>query len=468
MKKLLETIHSITQRLNIDLYVVGGAVRDRGLGLQSIDVDLATSHNGFELCREIAAEIGATFVPLDEKEQIARLVHHGIIIDFARFKDHVTTIEEDLGKRDFTINSMAISLPDWLSTNDLSGVIDPFLGRSDLQSQRIRLTYDDAIQDDPLRMIRGFRLLILPDFKLDDSFVGLVQEEKAKISRVSVERIVSELHMIMASPAAGEIISQMADCGLLAEIVAELTAGSGVNQPSSHHLDVFDHNLEALKYMDKIVLDPATFFPESQDIFTDYLKVPERILWLKWAALCHDIGKTLTFKEDDGKITFYNHDHLGAKVFQEMARRLTFSNHDLDQIGLLISHHMRPFFLCNNLRDGGVSTKACLRLAKVIGDDLPGLFMVAMADSLAGKGENKPERMEGELCDLFKIIHTTIEEKIRPVLSGPPLLTGKDLIQAGLTPGPQFREILEQIEQLHVDGELNDKSEALSWLSRIL
>jgi poly(A) polymerase len=281
---------------------------------------------------------------------------------------------------------------------------------------------------------------------------------------VSVERIVSELHYIMAGSSAGVIVAQMVDCGLFAEILPELTAGSGVAQPSSHHLDVFDHNVEALHWMDQIVRDPARFFPESKDVFIEYLKTRGRVLWLKWAALCHDIGKTSTFKEDNGKITFYNHDHKGAGVFHDMARRLTFSNRDIERIGLLISQHMRPFFLCNNLRDGGVSTKACLRLARVIGDDLPGLFMVAMADSMAGKGENKPEKMEEELCDLFKIIYVIIEEKIRPVLNGPPLLTGNDLIKAGFKPGPLFKTILEEVEQLHVDGELGNRAEALLWL----
>ena len=464
MQNLIILIQNIALEMDVDLYVVGGAVRDRGLGLKSPDIDLATPVNGMVLCRHIAVEIRATFVPLDEKEQIARLVYHDLIVDFARFKGRVATIEEDLGKRDFTINSIAVPLDIWLVTDDLAQAIDPFSGRADLQQRCIRLTYDKALADDPLRMIRGFRLLSLPDFYLDPSFVALVNSNKSKISAVSVERILAELHSIMASARAGAIVLQMVDCGLFAEILPELTDGRGVAQPSSHHLDVFDHNVEALRWMDQIVQDPARFFPDLKDIFIEYVKVPGRILRLKWAALCHDIGKTQTFKEDNGRITFYNHDHKGARVFRDMARRLTFSNRDLDQISLFISQHMRPFFLCNNLREGGVSTKACLRLARVIGDDLPGLFMVAMADSLAGKGKNKPEKMEEELGDLFQLLHTTIEEKIRPVLNGPPLLTGKDLIQAGFKPGPLFKIILEEVEQLYVDGKVQDRAEALVWL----
>ncbi len=449
--------------MNIDLYVVGGAVRDRVLGLQSRDIDFATPSHGLQVCRDIAAELGATFVPLDEAEQIARLVYRGVSIDFARFKGGVATIREDLGQRDFTINAMAVPLADWLT--GAGSVIDPCGGCRDIDRKCIRLVYNEAILDDPLRMIRGFRLLALLGFSLDPLFVAGVSRHKLNIDLVAKERVLAELHLIMASDHAGEGVRQMAECGLLAEILPEITAGYGVAQPASHHLDVFDHNLEALCWMDEIAQDPARFFPEDASIFRDYLQSPGRILWLKWAALCHDIGKTKTFKEDAGKITFYNHDHTGARVFLGMARRLTFSNRDMGQIGRFISHHMRPFFLCNNLRAGGVSTKACLRLAKVIGDDLPGLFMVAMADSLAGKGETKPAEMEKELTDLFQIIHTTIEEKIRPVLSGPPLLTGRDLIEAGLEPGPVFKKILEEVEQLHVEEELADKNDALRWLA---
>lgn len=466
MQKLLTKIQEIALRKDIPLYVVGGAVRDRGLGLPSIDIDFATPANGFMLCRDIALELKATFVPLDEQEEIARLVYRGLILDFARFKGGVATIEEDLGKRDFSINSIAVPLDGWLKSRDLSWAIDPFGGTDDLQDRMIRVTYAEAILDDPLRMIRGFRLLSLPDFCLDPSFLDDVHEHRATIANVSVERIVSELHLIMMCGRAGEIISQMAECGLLSEILLEVTAGQGVDQPPSHHLDVFEHNLEALRCMDQIVANPRQFFPESAEIFHTYLQTPGRVLWLKWAALCHDIGKTMTFKETDGKITFYNHDHKGARIFHDMAKRLTFSNRDIDQVTLLVSQHMRPFFLCNNLREGGVSTKACLRLAKAVGDDLPGLFMLAMADSLAGKGENKPERMEEEISTLFELMHATIEEKIRPVLSGPPLLTGKDLIGVGLAPSPLFKEILEEVEQLHVEGVLCDRDAALLWLEK--
>ncbi len=468
MHNLVTTIQRIVHRMNIDLYVVGGAVRDRGLGRSCIDIDFATAVNGLTLCRDIAAEIGATFVPLDAEEQVARLVYAGLIVDFARFKSGAQTIGEDLGKRDFTINSIGMHLDDWLTSSDLAHAIDPFGGREDLHKKCIRMTSARAVADDPLRMIRGFRLLSLAGFVLDPQFLSCVANHKSQISQVSAERILYELHLIMKNGAAGDIIRQMAECGLLAEVRTELTEGQGVQQPASHHLDVFAHNLESLRCMDEIVRDPAQFFPNSTDIFREYLKVPGRILWLKWAALCHDIGKTMTYKEEQGKITFYNHDQKGARLFQTMARRLTFSNRDSGQIGLFISQHMRPFFLCNNLRAEGVSTKACLRLAKVIGDDLPGLFMVAMADSLAGKGEKKPERMEEELGELFQMMHTIIEEKVKPVLCGPPLLTGHDLIQAGLAPGPLFREILEEVEQLHVEGEMNDKEQALQWLGNYL
>jgi poly(A) polymerase len=257
----------------------------------------------------------------------------------------------------------------------------------------------------------------------------------------------------------------MAQGGILAEICPEIMSGAGVDQPASHHLDVLHHNLAALQAMDDIIAQPAQYFPDSAEVMVSYLAIRSHQRWLRWAALFHDLGKPETSALKKGRITFYQHDLVGAKLFTAMAKRLRFANIDINKISLFIAQHMRPFHLCNILRKGPVSAKACLRLAKSVGDDLPGLFLLAMADSLAGQGEAKPEDMEQELAVLFSQVHQQIQEHIAPLLAGPPLLNGHDLITAGFTPGPGFKKILDALQRAQIGGEVVDRKAAFKWLA---
>lgn len=464
MQTILEKIKEQAQAMDCQVYVVGGAVRDLLLGRQSLDIDLAIDRDALAFGRHLARILPGKFIILDEEQEVGRLICHGYTFDLAVFKDKTQSIEADLQKRDFTINAMAIPLADWLTPKQGESLIDPCGGREDLQQRVIRLVYGDALLDDPLRILRGFRLQALFDFSFDPHFIVLAEEQKNLLNRPSVERICSELHLIFASSHASRVIQAMATSHILAVVCPEIMAGVGVTQPASHHLDVFGHNMAALRAMDDILVHPGHYFPESAEVMVLYLENETRCRQLRWAALFHDLGKPITRALKEGRITFYQHDQVGAHLFRKMARRLRFSNRDVETISLFIAQHMRPFHLCNIMRQGPVSAKACLRLAKGVGDELPGIFLLAMADSMAGQGELKPQDMEGELAALFQQVYRQIEEHVAPVLSGPPLLTGHDLIAAGFTPGPAFKEILEALQQAQVSGEVTDHRAALKWL----
>ena len=163
---------------------------------------------------------------------------------------------------------------------------------------------------------------------------------------------------------------------------------------------------------------------------------------LKWAALFHDVGKPATFgvnEDKGGRITFYNHDLQGANLFSVIAGRLRWSRGDTQIVAALIATHMRPFFLANNRREGTLTLKACLRLVRKAGESLPGLFMLAMADALAGKGEGSPGEIEQEVSGLFERLQQVQDEHVAPVRAASPLLTGRDLIEElQLNPAPCF------------------------------
>lgn len=466
MQAILKKIANQAEATGRQVFVVGGAVRDLLLGRPAPDLDLAIDRQALAFGQQLAVSLPGRFVILDEEEEVGRLICNGHIIDLAVFKDNSATIEEDLARRDFTINAMAVCLDDWLRYRPEPAIIDPSGGRGDLQGEIIRLVYGEALQDDPLRILRGFRLQAHTGFRLDHDFLDSARAHKKLLNRSAAERVTAELHLIFESPRAAAIVQAMAEGGILAQVCPEIMSGAGVAQPASHHLDVLGHNLAALQAMDDIIDQPGKFFPENVAVMATYLEDKRHRRWLRWAALFHDLGKPQTRALKEGRITFYQHDQVGAHIFAEMAKRLRFAKVDSQKVSLLISLHMRPFHLCNILRKGPVSAKACLRLAKNIGDDLPGLFLLAMADSLAGQGEAKPQDMEEELAVLFDQVQEQMERHVSPVLAGPPLLTGHDLIKAGLEPGPSFKKILEALQRAQVEGEVVDRNDAWQWLER--
>ena len=246
----------------------------------------------------------------------------------------------------------------------------------------------------------------------------------------------------------------------------------GLEQPPSHHLDVFEHSLAALDNMEKILAEPELFYPQCDQLLQEYLARPGIREVLKWSAFLHDLGKPATRKireDKGGRITFYNHDEVGRELVQKLGRSLRWATVKRERVAALTGMHMHPFHLCNVRRKDGLSKKSCLKLAKRAGDDLIGLFFLAMADSLAGKGEMKPEAMEEELGDLLCEVLETYSHDIAPALNGPRLVTGKDLIELfSLEPGPEFSKILNTLQEAQVEGEVTNRTEALAWVEHAL
>ena len=200
------------------------------------------------------------------------------------------------------------------------------------------------------------------------------------------------------------------------------------------------------------------------ELVEKYLRNPGYTIHLKWAALLHDIGKTTTKGlKNNTTITFYNHEFAGVKLIGAIAARLHWSNEKTRRITRLIATHMRPFHLCNVARKEELSLKACIRLLKDIGEDFPGLFLLAMADSSASKGEDSPETMQDEISALCLRLQDVHRENITPVTSQPPLLTGNDLINTfHLSPGPIFSKLLELVRLTHMEKPAMTKGEALT------
>lgn len=468
--QLLTALTRVAARRQQTIFLVGGTVRDWLLGRPAGDLDLTVTGGGLAFCRELIRTLGGgVLVQLgDSDEDAARVVWQAQDIDISAFRGGSTTIAADLALRDFTVNALAVRLPS--SPTEEPVLIDPLAGGDDLTAQRLRAC-PGAFASDPLRMLRGFRFLATLDFALDEATILAIRRHAGEIGLVAAERICHELDLIMASDRAGLCLRAMDDAGLLAYVLPELYAGQGVGQPGFHHLDVFGHSLQALTELEGLLARPDLGYPGDRAELAAYLDDEDNRRCLKYAALCHDIGKPAARRQpDDGsRVTFHGHDEGGRDIFDQLARRLKWRNEDRLRTGQLIAMHMHPFHLCNVRRQEPLSRRAALKLCRRAGEQLSGLFLLAMADSLASQGELKPVDMEGELVALFSEVAAINRQYIQPALTGPRLLTGRDLIvEAKLTPGPIFAEILDELAAVQVEGLVGNRQEALTWLAEYL
>ncbi len=468
--ELVRALVKMSQECRSQLFIAGGPVRDWLLGHVSRDLDITVPNKALSCAEYLAREIGGAFVPLDAEEGVARVVWQDHAIDFSAFRDDTLSIEDDLKKRDFTMNALAISFdPEQPGLEQSLQIIDPTGGVSDLEQGVIRATSKSVFANDPLRMLRAYRFSAVFNFVLEQETEGYIRENVALLDRVSPERISYELDRIMESSRAHAAFAKIAEAGLLWVIFPELKSGVGQDQPGSHHLDVFSHSLATLNCMERLLREPGEFFPSHGRFLKSYCAQGKRSVWLKWASLFHDLGKPDTFKMRGERITFYNHDQAGGAKFYEISQRLRWSKEDSKQASRFIALHMWPFHLNNAMRKTGITARACLKLVKAIGAELPGLFLLAMADSLAGQGPAKPSGMEKSLAELYARVDEVYRQNIQPVLEQPRLLSGNDLISIfRLTPGPRFREILDGLQKDQVEGNVSSRDEALSWVKKFL
>jgi poly(A) polymerase len=472
-RPLRQLLAAAMQNHGLQVYLTGGTVRDLLLGRPCQDIDLTMSSAAVQTAKQLAASLGASFILLDEEEEVARIVWRQATIDFARFREGTISIEADLAKRDFTMNALAIALH---PTRDETGhdlrsddqIIDPCGGAQDLESGIIRCTGSEQFISDPLRLLRAYRFMAVLDFSVESETAAAIRRHAGRIHEVAGERLQYELNLIMSAPRAFSAVQALYDVGLLGKLFPELMRGVGMDQPDSHHLDVFHHCLATLGAMEKIEQDPGRYFPGYGQTMREYLASAERSTLLKWAALFHDLGKPATYrrrKDKKDRITFYGHDLAGSEYFRDIAGRLKWSREDMRRVSRLIELHMWPFHLNNVRRRAVITPRAALKLVKTAGAELNGLFLLAMADCLAGKGEGRPQALEKSLAVLYKEIIELYQRRIKSVLEKPGLLNGHDLQEIfELKPGPVFRTILDDLQQAQAAGEIVGREDAIAWV----
>lgn len=450
--KNFKIFSEVAAERNQSLFIVGGFVRDFLMKRESpTDIDFVTEGNGIELAKAIAKEVNSQLkVTVFKNYGTAMFKHSGLDLEFvgARKESYAEdsrkpfvengTLEDDQKRRDFTINAMAISL----NKENFGDLIDPFDGISDLQNKILRtpLEPSQTYSDDPLRMMRAIRFASTLNFKIEKNSLTSIKTEVERIKIVSLERIMVEFNKIMLSqkPSAG--LKLMEETGLMQLIMPELTALKGIEEVEGQtHKDNFWHTLEVV----------------------DNISASTENLWLRWAALLHDVGKAPTKKFVEGTgWTFHGHEFLGSKMVKNIFYRLKLPlGSDMKYVQKLVKLSSRPIALV----DDDTSDSALRRLLFDAGDDLEDLFILNKAD-ITTKNSSKQNKFKRNFEEVALKIKE-VEEKDQ-VRNFQPPISGEEIMEIfNLKPSREIGILKEKVKEAILEGEIgNDKTEARNFV----
>ncbi|MFO8010986.1 MAG: HD domain-containing protein [Dehalococcoidia bacterium] len=475
----LPEVQAFLSSRNIEAYLVGGCVRDGLRGIITSDIDMAIGCDAVKTARQIADNLNGRFVLLDELHQVARTVlidgEDRYNLDFAPLRG---SIEEDLGKRDFTINAMAVRVGELHEGWNEAELIDPLDGIGDMEKRLIRACGDPVFIDDPVRMLRAFRFAAELGFVIDAGTETLVYQQRSLLTQVSGERIREELGHILETGKTAETLGNMDRLGILEVLFPDLANCKGVEQPKEHYWDVFDHSIETVAAVERLLAalnsdgDLLNSFIFSHEMAVHFREraggALSRGALVKLAALLHDIAKPQTreFDPNHGKIRFLGHAQRGAGIADSILQRLRFSSHERGIVSRMIDQHLRPGHLSNAPE---LPTKrAIYRYFRDTGEVGIDTLLLSLADHLATRGP--AFEMEGwqEHLEVTRYMLTKRFED-EAVVSPPKLIDGHVLMERfGLAPGPEIGEILEAVREARASGEIETQEEALDFARKEL
>ena len=261
----------------------------------------------------------------------------------------------------------------------------------------------------------------------------------------------------------------MEHCGVLTRLVPELAAGRGLEQNPYHHLDVLGHSLACLRAAGRLLTGQGPLSGALAAEGPAYLDQPRRRSLFMTAALLHDLGTPpMRQVKDEQWATFYRHEIVGARMAAARCRALGLAKSDAAWVGRLVAEHMRPFHLLGAQGRGQLTRRGVRRMLGALGRDLPALFMLAMADTVAGRGPLRPPEAEGRLLALYQEVARLRDRELAAALAAPPLLDGHDLMQAlGLASGKEVGRLLNLVREAQLDGEIGSRDGALALARRV-
>ena len=445
--KLFKLISKTAEDSGLSVYIVGGYVRDLLMKRAApTDIDFVTEGSGIALAQSVAAAIDPEIkVSVFKTYGTAMFRYQGLELEFvgARKESYNAesrnpsveqgTLEDDQKRRDFTINAMAISL----NQENFGELVDPFHGVEDMEKRILRtpLEPEQTYSDDPLRMMRAVRFAATLGFSIEENSLEAIKKEAHRIKIVTIERIMVEFNKIMLSEKPSTGLKILKDTGLLELIIPELTALEGIEEVEGQtHKDNFWHTLE--------VVDNISQNTEN--------------LWLRWAALLHDIGKAPTKKFVKGTgWTFHGHEFLGSKMVKTLFQRLKLPlGKDMKYVQKMVKLSSRPIALISD----EASDSALRRMLFDAGEDLEDLFTLCKAD-ITTKNTQKQEKFKKNFEYVAQKIKE-VEEKDH-IRNFQPPITGEEIMAMfSLAPGREIGILKERVKEAILEGNIPNEKEA--------
>lgn len=485
---LAERIAAFFRERGVAAYLVGGSVRDVLLGRDAADMDVAADGDvAASVGRALADELGGRYLRLSQDWQVARIIlpqgSRPAHIDLTAIDGD---IERDLRRRDFTINAMALPLQ-YAGQADCAGwLIDPRGGLGDLGRGVVRMTSAAALREDPLRPLRGARLVAQLGFALEDDTAAAIRGQAARVTDAAPERARDEFMKILQAPNPRNGLRMLDELGLLCALMPELADAKGVEQPKEHYYDVFNHLVESVGWVDAMfcsdgradgqaecqcagpadALRGVPTFEGIREYFGGAVSDGyNRLTFLKLTALLHDVAKPATKTiETSGRIRFIGHHIEGEQAAREMLTRLRFANGGVEHVAGMVRHHLRPTQMAQK---GDMPTpRALYRYYRDVGDTAVDTLYLNIADYLAARG---PALEQGDWASHCELIRHILEEgrrqKAPETLSR--LVNGYDIMKEfSLAPGPAVGRLLAMAHEAQACGDVTTRAQALALVER--
>ncbi len=441
-----------------EIYLVGGIIRDTFLNKENHDKDIIVCDIDAKIfAQKFADKYNCAFVPLDETNNIYRVVFPDKVNYIDITNPINNSLEEDLKRRDITINSIAYNI----KTDE---IIDINNGIDDIKNGVIRAISEENFIEDPLRIIRAYRFASTLGFEISKETLNIIKKHTDKIIHPAIERINMEILKLFGGKYAHKILLEMDKTGIIDILFPIMLDVKKVPPNTHHHLDLFNHSIETVKQI-------QTIYEISEKAVKEHLDTIDfggetRLAHLKLAGFLHDIGKFSTWTiEENGRHRFIGHDELGANIAKGILKKQKYSKKQIEYITFIIRHHIYPSSVVSapNIND-----KIYMRYVRKAGENSIDLITVAKADRLSARGvEVSDEMVQKNISDLNKLQDFYL--KVKPTLKPlPKLIDGKEIMQIlNISPSRELGEIINKLHEEQLEGNITTKEDAISYIKQL-